>query len=93
MRRVKGKIIHESYINNGPNTELNNAIVNNEYDVAILILEKPIIYSDTVGPVCLPTTTTTMYENQPAKVIGWGTATGTYLLTRTLSVFCILYFL
>ena len=93
MRRVKGKIIHESYINNGPNTELNNAIVNNEYDVAILILEKPIIYSDTVGPVCLPATTTTMYENQPAKVIGWGTATGTYLLTRTLSVFCILYFL
>ena len=42
------------------------------YDVAILYLSSSIIFSDTIAPICLPTSTQSLYTGQVATVTGWG---------------------
>ena len=41
------------------------------YDYAIMKLKSPLVYSDSVKPICLPASPSPTYENQWAKVIGW----------------------
>jgi len=41
-------------------------------DIAILTMESPVVFSDTVSPVCLPTTSDD-YTMKDAVVMGWGT--------------------
>ena len=42
------------------------------YDVAVLYLSSTIIFSDTIAPICLPTSTQSLYTGQVATVTGWG---------------------
>ena len=45
-------------------------------DFAIFKLASPVIFSDSVAPICLPSATTD-YDNKVATVSGWGTAFAT----------------
>ena len=48
---------------------------NNEdghFDVAILFLSSPLTFSSTIGAVCLPASTQSLYTGQVATVTGWG---------------------
>ena len=42
------------------------------YDIAILKLASPIIFSEVVVPICLPADTSTQYNDKIATVAGWG---------------------
>nr|CAH0106883.1 unnamed protein product [Daphnia galeata] len=46
-------------------------------DIAILVLESPVIYSDAISPVCLPPASTDpdQYADQIAAIMGWGAST------------------
>ena len=59
-----------------PNYKHSDVYKQGEYDYAIMKLKTPLVYSDTVRPICLPASPAPMYEDQWAKVIGWGTTTG-----------------
>lgn len=42
-------------------------------DIAILKMDSPVEFSDTISPVCLPSFgTTDLYVNKAAVVVGWG---------------------
>ena len=41
-------------------------------DIAILTLEEPLVFSDTVKPLCLPSKTSPRFEYYQATVAGWG---------------------
>ena len=43
-----------------------------EYDFAILTVAAPITFSSTVGPICLPASTQSLYTDEVATVTGWG---------------------
>ena len=45
---------------------------NADYDFAILFLSSPLTFSSTIGPVCLPASTQSLYTGQVATVTGWG---------------------
>ena len=45
---------------------------NADYDVSILFLTAPLTFSSTIGPVCLPASTQSLYTGQVATVTGWG---------------------
>ena len=45
---------------------------NADYDVSILFLTAPLIFSSTIAPVCLPASTQSLYTGQVATVTGWG---------------------
>ena len=45
---------------------------NADYDVAILFLSIPLTFSSTIGAVCLPASTQSLYTGQVATVTGWG---------------------
>ena len=49
------------------------------FDIALVKLKTPLQYSDTIRPICLPASTTTLYESRWAKAIGWGTTTSMYI--------------
>ena len=42
------------------------------YDVGILFLSSSITFSSTIAPICLPTSTQSLYTGQVATVTGWG---------------------
>ena len=42
------------------------------YDVGILFLSSTITFSSTIAPICLPTSTQSLYTGQVATVTGWG---------------------
>ena len=42
------------------------------YDFAILFLSSPLTFSSTIGAVCLPASTQSLYTGQVATVTGWG---------------------
>jgi len=55
------------------NSQYNSATFAN--DIAILTLDMPVVFSKTVGSVCLPTVTDPFtYDGQNAMIIGWGQA-------------------
>ena len=56
------QIIQHQYYNE---TTMNN-------DVAILVLAKPISFTRTMKPVCLPADTESQYALETATVTGWG---------------------
>ncbi len=45
------------------------------FDVAVLTVEPPIVYSDAISPVCLPPANTDadQFATKDAAIIGWGT--------------------
>ena len=47
---------------------------NADYDFAILFLSSPLTFSSTttIGPVCLPASTQSLYNGSLATVTGWG---------------------
>ena len=45
---------------------------NADYDFAILFLSSPLTFSSTIGAVCLPASTQSLYTGQVATVTGWG---------------------
>ena len=45
---------------------------NAHYDFAILFLSSPLTFSSTIGAVCLPASTQSLYTGQVATVTGWG---------------------
>ena len=44
----------------------------NTSDISILTLEEPLIFSDTVKAICLPTETSSSFEYYQATIAGWG---------------------
>ena len=47
--------------------------LNADYDFSILFLTSPLDFSsNTIGPVCLPASTQSLYTGQVAMVTGWG---------------------
>ena len=63
-----GSLYTISYVKQHP--RFNNE--NGDYDYSILVLTTPMIFSSTVGPVCLPVSTQSLYTDQVATVTGWG---------------------
>ena len=57
-----------SKIRTHPKYNYNNA----NFDVSILFLKIPLTFSSTIGPVCLPASTQSLYTGQVATVTGWG---------------------
>ena len=55
-------------IRNHPRYNYKNAY----FDLAILFLSSPLTFSSTIGPVCLPASTQSLYTGQVATVTGWG---------------------
>ena len=45
-----------------------------EYDIAILTVKERFPFSKKIRPICLPSSTTTLYTGQIATVTGWGGA-------------------
>ena len=45
---------------------------NADYDFSILFLSSPLTFSSTIGAVCLPASTQSLYTGQVATVTGWG---------------------
>ena len=45
---------------------------NADYDFSILFLSFPLTFSSTIGAVCLPASTQSLYTGQVATVTGWG---------------------
>ncbi len=43
-------------------------------DIAVIILDTPVVLSKTVAPVCLPPASTDpdQYVDKPAVILGWG---------------------
>merc|ERR1712042_26714 len=54
---------------NNPNYNTRNI----DYDFSILTLCEDVQFSTDISPACLPTTSTTNYDNKQAVVSGWGT--------------------
>ena len=46
--------------------------INADYDFSILFLSSPLTFSSTIGAVCLPASTQSLYTGQVATVTGWG---------------------
>ncbi|KAM4808216.1 acrosin-like [Rhinophrynus dorsalis] len=61
IRKIAEKIQHEYY---NPSTERN--------DVALLLLDKPIEFSDYIQPACLPGKTAIMSRMTDCYISGWG---------------------
>ena len=57
-----------SKIRRHPKYNNNNA----DYDIAILFLSSPLTFSSSIGAVCLPASTQSLYTGQVATVTGWG---------------------
>ena len=55
-------------IRNHPRYKHENA----DYDFSILFLNCPLTFSSTIGAVCLPASTQSLYTGQVATVTGWG---------------------
>lgn len=62
MREVKTIITHEDY---------NQMTYDN--DIAVLELKEPLVFSSTVHPVCLPSSSHVFPPGMPCWVTGWGT--------------------
>ena len=45
---------------------------NADYDFSVLFLNSPLTFSSTIGAVCLPASTQSLYTGQVATVTGWG---------------------
>ena len=58
---IKELIIHPKY----------NKSISYEYDLAIIKLAEPIIFTEYVGTICLPSVDKN-YDNVTAKISGWG---------------------
>lgn len=41
-------------------------------DIAVLTMDLPVTFSQTVRPICLPSSSSRLYNGQTATVIGWG---------------------
>ena len=41
-------------------------------DIAILVLNDPIVITNSIRPICLPVNANKLYTNRKATVIGWG---------------------
>ena len=67
---VKELVLHEGY------SDDRNINPNFENDVAILVLDSPLIYSNNIRPICLPSDPMKTYANGFATATGWGYATG-----------------
>lgn len=61
MREVKTIITHEDY---------NQMTFDN--DIAVLELKEPLVFSSTVHPVCLPSSSHVFPPGMPCWVTGWG---------------------
>lgn len=61
MRKLKKIVPHPSY---NPFT--------NDYDIALLELSEPLEYSNTIQPICLPSSTHVFPAGMPCWVTGWG---------------------
>ena len=46
--------------------------INADYDFSIIFLSSPLTFSSTIGAVCLPASTQSLYTGQVATVTGWG---------------------
>ena len=46
-----------------------------EFDISILTLDSPIIFSSVAAPICLPASVSSLYTGQVATVTGWGGTT------------------
>ena len=57
-----------SKIRSHPRYNNNNA----DYDFSVLFLSFPLTFSSTIGAVCLPASTQSLYTGQVATVTGWG---------------------
>ena len=55
-------------------------------DIALIKLKSPLQYSDTIRPICLPASNSTMYARKWAKVIGWGGTTSMYSFLNAISI-------
>jgi len=81
--RLQGEIqvlLGEHRINDGEFTRVDVANINEDPDYdfpdgdfSILTLSKPVTFSSSVRPVCLPSDTTKTYAGELATVTGWGT--------------------
>ena len=49
------------------------------YDIAVLTLSSPVIFTRHIAPVCLPSETSDTHAGQNAIVTGWGRGSGTAL--------------
>ncbi|EFX78169.1 hypothetical protein DAPPUDRAFT_305245 [Daphnia pulex] len=75
--------VHSIYPSDAQMTRrVSRAVLNGRYnagnyanDIAIVTLDVPVIFSKTVGPVCLPPASTDpdQYTDQHAVTLGWGT--------------------
>ena len=45
---------------------------NADYDFSVLFLSSPMTFASTIGAVCLPASTQSLYTGQVATVTGWG---------------------
>ena len=50
-------------------------------DIAILELTKPLKYSDSVRPICLPSAAASSLVGKPVMVAGWGQTSGEFTNT------------
>ena len=69
IHTVREVVPHEKYATRAAGSTL--------YDIGILVLNKAVHYSDTVGPICLPAPISTgggfsTYVDQMATASGWG---------------------
>ena len=55
-------------IRNHPRYNNDNA----DFDFSVLFLSSPLTFSSTIGAVCLPASTQSLYTGQVATVTGWG---------------------
>jgi len=62
-------IIHEDYVAPG---FIQPGRVMHDNDLALIILSRPIRWSRSVAPICLPTLGSQLYEGRMATVTGWG---------------------
>ena len=75
-------IVHEDYGKEHENPPFK--------DIALVKLKSPLQYSHTIRPICLPASTSTLYERQWAKVIGWGGTSSMYSFLNTISISTVL---
>ena len=61
--KIKSKTTHPKYWLNDPVSG---------YDIAIWTLEHPVTLSDTIQPICLPTSQQEDYTGKKAETLGWG---------------------
>lgn len=61
LRPIIKIVIHSGYVDTG--------FIN---DISLLQMESPVVFSDYVRPICLPSTDSVLRNGKICTVIGWG---------------------